>query len=184
MGHVFSPSLWMSCGQKTVDYQLREKHKTTATTETVLIIIPLKHLQLGSARSLLTHPRSWMYSTATLQVFLGSKLLFWMQKCRDTHQVPSWPRVWSAWAVVPVITLSRLKCNCVHLLHALPWGCVQFLWFDIYLWCNRCWNFIYYEILERYPSFFFFFKMFFHLLHLKATVEQLSLYWNAYKVFQ
>lgn len=33
-------------------------------------------------------------------------------------------------------------------------------------------------------TFFFSLKMFFHLHKLKATVEQLSLYWNAYKTFQ
>lgn len=49
-------------------------------SETGLIIISFKNLQLGTARSLLTHPRSQMYSTRTLWAFLGSKLLFCMQR--------------------------------------------------------------------------------------------------------
>lgn len=90
--------------------------KGGATSETGLIIIPLKHLQLGTARSLLTHPRSRMYSTATPRVFLGSKLLFWMQRLPSGALLGSsachnFLTDWSALACICYMLCLGAVCN-------------------------------------------------------------------------
>lgn len=126
-----------------------------------------------------------MYGTATLRVLPGSKLLFGMQRYPSGALLSRGMECLGSGACGNFLTdLSATVYICYML-------CLKAV-------CNSCGlMFIFGVISVRISSttkfyrgvhlaFFFFLalKMFSHLHQLKATVEQLSLYWNVYKSFQ